>query len=351
MSQVPVSSRGRASEVLRFIPLSLLLGSLTFISVTGGAPRVSTQQKQDQPIKLQTTLVQVPVVATDAAGGRYVTDLRKDEFEIYENGTKQEIDLFASSEIPITVALLLDSSGSTMDQLNEIKSAALAFIDNLKPADRVMVINFDDSVHVQCEFTSDRDILRRAVESVQPGEFTQVYEAVYTAVWERLKHVQGRKAAIIFTDGIDTASSEIDQDDTLDAIADTEGVIVYPIRYSTRQDVERRLATRKEKAQSNGKPPQSPEERELALDRTYQQADEYLQQMAELSGGVIERADTLKDLRGAFAKIAEELRKQYLLGYYPTDAADDGSEREISVRVSRPGVQIRARPAYRAPEQ
>ncbi|HUK91610.1 MAG TPA: VWA domain-containing protein [Blastocatellia bacterium] len=326
----------------------LFAGSMVTLSAAGAMPGLQDGQKQDEPIKLKATLVQVPVVATDSGGKRYVADLHKNEFEVFENGVKQEIEVFASTEIPFSVTLVLDSSGSTTDQLNKIKSAALAFIDNLRPADRVMIINFDDSVHVQCEFSSDRDVLKRAVEAVQVGQFTQVYEAVYTAVWERLKHASGRKAAIIFTDGIDTASSEISEDDTLDAIADTEGLLVYPIRYSTRGDVERRLERRPDQ-HGDKQPAMSPEERKLALDRTYRRADEYLHQMADLSGGIVERADSLGDLEGAFGRIAEELRKQYLLGYYPSEPAD-GAERKITVRVSRPDVLLRARPAYRAPE-
>jgi Ca-activated chloride channel family protein len=84
------------------------------------------------------------------------------------------------------------------------------------------------------------------------------------------------------------------------------------------------------------------------MDRTYRKADEYLNQLAEMSGGVVERADTLQDLKGAFARIAEELRRQYLLGYYPTNREKDARDRRISVEVVRPGIKVRARPAYRA---
>jgi len=187
----------------------------------------------------------------------------------------------------------------------------------------------------------DRGVLKRAIGNIQPGEYTQVYEAIYTAVWERLRKINGRRAVIVFTDGIDTASSEIDDDDTLNAIAETEGVLVYPIRYSTRADVERRLLRRKEYQGQSG------EERIKALDRAYREADEYLQDLVDLSGGVLERADTLKDLNAAFARIAAELRQQYLLGYYPTNTKENDSERKIKVQVARDGVRVRARPGYR----
>ncbi|HKV41562.1 MAG TPA: VWA domain-containing protein [Blastocatellia bacterium] len=307
-------------------------------------------QDQDQPIRLRTTLVQVPVVVSDE-GGRYITDLNKNDFQLFEDGSSQTIELFASIDQPFSVELLLDSSGSTMDQLNQIKAAALAFISNLRATDRVMVISFDDSVHIQCDFTNNRETLRRAVESVAPGQFTQVYEAVYTAVWEKLHPMRGRKAVIVFTDGIDTASSEISQDDTLDAVSDSEDVLVYPIRYSTRGDVESRMARDQGKNRGQGiakGADESAEDRSLRLDRVYRAADEYLQELAGISGGVLERADTLNDLNGAFARIADELRHQYLLGYYPTNRHLDGSDRRITVRVARPGVRVRARPSYRA---
>src|SRR5262249_49958775 len=320
--------------------LSLGAAMLALLVAVVGDNGAGRAAGQDQPIRLKSTLVQVPVIASDS-GGRYITDLKKSDFKLLEDGVVQQIDFFASVDQPFTVALLLDSSGSTMDQLNQIKAAALAFLDNLRPQDRVMIMNFDDSVHIHCDFTNDRGVLKRAVESIQPGEFTQVYEAIYTAVWERLRKLNGRRAVIVFTDGIDTASSEIDDDDSLNAIAETEAVLVYPIRYSTRPDVERRLLRKKEYQGQTG------EDRIRALDRTYREADEYLEELASLSGGLLERADTLKDLNGAFARIAAELRQQYLLGYYPTNTRENDSERKISVQVGRQGVKVRARPGYR----
>ena len=333
----------RVHRVLRVTRLSFvgLLVGLTTVSLRAGLDTSFAKAGQDDTIRLKATLVQVPVIASDS-GGRYVVDLKKGDFRLLEDGVPQQIDFFAAVDQPFTVALLLDSSGSTMDQLNQIKAAALAFVNNLRPQDRVMIMNFDDSVHVQCDFTSDRGALKRAIENIQPGEFTQVYEAIYTAVWERLRKLEGRRAVIVFTDGIDTASSEIDDDDTLDAIVETEAVLVYPIRYSTRADVERRLLRRNDYKGQTG------EERLKALDRKYREADEYLDQLAELSGGILERADTLRDLNGAFARIAAELRQQYLLGYYPTNSKEKDIERKITVQVARPGIKVRARPGYRA---
>jgi Ca-activated chloride channel homolog len=331
---------------LTFSLPGLLLASTAFAQADKQKP-VQT----DEPIKLHTTLVQVPVVVKEK-GGRYLTDLRKEDFQIFEDGARQAIEYFGTTEEPFNVALLLDSSGSTADQLQQIKTAALAFIDNLRPQDKVLLIEFNDSVRVLSELTNNREQLRRAINEIQSGEYTQVYEAVYTAVWERLADIEGRKAVILFSDGIDTASSEIVEEDTLDAIIESEDVIVYPIRYSTRADVERRISRKFNAARSiNPQKAEADQQKALReLDHTYRQADEYLDEMARLSGGVVERADEITDLKGALARIADELRKQYLLGYYPPNEKRLESRR-ITVRVSRPDAIVRARPGYKVSQE
>ena len=341
------------ARLARFAVTGLLLASTVFAQSDKQKPI----QSDDEPIKLHTTLVQVPVVVKEK-GGRYLTDLRKDDFSIYEDGARQTIEYFGTTEEPFNVALLLDSSGSTTDQLQQIKTAALTFIDNLRPQDKVLLIEFNDSVRILSELTSNREQLRRAIADIQPGEYTQVYEAVYTAVWERLADIEGRKAVILFTDGIDNASSEIVEEDTLDAVIESEDVIVYPIRYSTRADVERRIERKfaaqrvgnSQKTETNEQKAQKVEmEQQKAmqeLDRAYRQADAYLEELARLSGGVVEHADQITDLKGALSRIADELRKQYWLGYYPPNEKQVESRR-ISVKVSRPDAIVRARPGYK----
>jgi Ca-activated chloride channel family protein len=334
---------------LRIIVTGVVV-ALLVLPINAQQERSQKPVPQDQePITLHTTLVQVPVVISER-GGRYVSDLTRNDFTIYEDGIKQNIEFFGSVEEPFTVALLLDSSGSTENALEQIKSAAIAFLSNLRPHDRVMIVSFNDSVEVLCELTNDTNRLSSAVRSIKSGAFTQVYEAVYTAVWERLHDLPGRKAVIVFSDGIDTASSEISAEDTLDAVIESEDIIIYPIRYATREDVERKMEARVRASTSlnvsfgvESKLEQSRRE----IDRAYRGADEYLQQLADMSGGIVERADKLGDLKAAFGRIAEELRHQYLLGYYPTNKQKDDHSRKISVRVSRPGVIVRARPAYR----
>jgi Ca-activated chloride channel family protein len=328
---------------------------LFLLSISSLSPSVVGQgglQKEDDSIKLRTTLVQVPVVVSDY-GGRYITDLKEKDFSVYEDGVKQDISLFGSIEEPFSVALLLDSSGSTQNQLGVIKQAAHDFMESLRPQDRVLIIVFNDSVEVLCELTSDRELMKRAVESIRPGEYTQVYEAVYTAVWEKLQDVAGRKALILFTDGIDTASSEINDEDTFDAVVESEDVIIYPIRFSTRADVERKLESKRNsvRAGNGGISMVKSSDYLLELDRTYRQADEYLYELAKLSGGVVERADRIADLKLAFSRIADELRHQYVIGYYPANRDKDNRLRRIDIKVNRPGVKVRSRPGYKTSDQ
>ena len=330
-----------------FNRLSFCVLMLASLSVSSVVSQDLKRGEQDEAIKLEATLVQIPTVVRDK-GGRYVLDLTKQDFIIYEDGLRQPVEFFGTIEAPFSVALVLDTSGSTAAQLEFIKSSAIAFIDSLRPHDRVMVIGFNDSVEVKCEMTGDREVLYSAVRSLSSGEFTQVYEAVYTAVWERMQELQGRKAVILFSDGIDTASSEIVAEDTLDAVIESEDVILYAIRYNTRTDVERKLEKRVVAGQFvEGGKKVSWDEKRRELDRAYKEADEYLDQLAQLSGGIVERADELIDLKASFRRIADELRQQYLLGYYPANKTKADQDRKVDILVTRPGLRVRTRPVYR----
>jgi VWFA-related protein len=336
----------------RFSAAMFLMSWLFILVICSSVFGQGTPQKEDDSIKLGTTLVQVPVIVSDY-GGRYITDLKEKDFLVYEDGIKQDISFFGSTEEPFTVALLLDSSGSTQSQLAVIKQAAHAFIESLRSQDRVVIIAFNDSVEVLCGLTGDKELMNRAIESIRPGEYTQVYDAVYTAVWETLQDIAGRKALILFTDGIDTASSEISDEDTFDAVVESEDVIIYPIRFSTRADVERKLES-KRNSLPDGKGSISmikSFDHLLELDRTYRRADEYLYELAKLSGGVVERADRLTDLKVAFGRIADELRHQYIIGYYPANRDKDNRLRKIDIKVTRANVKVRSRPGYKSLDQ
>jgi Mg-chelatase subunit ChlD len=375
-------------------------------------------QRKNQPapdtLKLDTTLVVVPVIASDR-NSIYVPDMRKEEFTLFEDSVQQEIVFFATIKEPFHLVLMLDTSASTKEKLSEIQRAARTFIEQLQPADRVKIISFDDQVRDFGEFTSDRAELRAAIEKLQPGQGTKLYDAVDRAL-VALQYIEGRKAIVLFTDGVDMTSDTRRLDDNIKALEESD-VIVYPIRYDTRAETEAMLrrqgpipgapptlpggspipgdprdnrdprtvpvppviVNRPGRYPGDGYPggsgrfpderpqdrrlpdPSTPDTRpypgpsgrrtdstSVMLDRLYQIADEYLLDLCLKSGGRLHRADTLVSLPAAFARIADELRTQYALGYYPKNSALDGGYRTIQVRTSRKKVAIRARPGYRA---
>src|SRR5690349_11064875 len=195
------------------------------------------EEPQDiETVKTDTDLVTVPLIANDS-NGMYITDLRQDEFTIVEDGVPQQIAFFGKVAAPFHVVLMLDTSSSTQDKLREIQQAAFTFVQQLQDADRVKVISFDDSVRDLNEFTSDREILRSAIYKTKSGQGTKVYDAIDLAL-NQIRKIRGRKAIVIFTDGMDWHSDSATYDGTLRWL-DEEGVVVYPIRYDTRETTER----------------------------------------------------------------------------------------------------------------
>lgn len=207
------------------------------------------QQTQPQPeatpppepedietLKTETDLVTVPIIATDRSG-LYITDLRQEEFTISEDGVPQQVAFFGKVAAPFHVVLMLDTSSSTKDHLRLIQNAAFTFVQQLQPVDRVKIISFDDKVNDLNEFTSDREVLRTAINSTRSGEGTKVYDAVELAL-NTLRKIRGRRAIVLFSDGMDWYSDKATFKGTVRYL-DEEGVVVYPIRYDTRATTER----------------------------------------------------------------------------------------------------------------
>jgi Mg-chelatase subunit ChlD len=196
-------------------------------------------QQDVETLKTDTNLVTVPVIAM-TRDGNYVPDLFQEEFSIWENGEKQQPAFFAAVSAPFHVVLLLDTSGSTKEKLGQIRQAAIAFVEQLQSGDRVEVISFDDQVRELSDFTNDRGALRSAINKTTSGQGTKLYDAFDLAL-ASVKTIKGRKAIVLFTDGVDYHSDASTYNSTI-KLLDEEGVIVYPIRYETRAETERLLA-------------------------------------------------------------------------------------------------------------
>jgi VWFA-related protein len=328
-------------------------------------------------IKMDTALVTIPASVIDR-DGKFVPFLKKRDFRLYEDGVEQDIESFNSVETPFHVVLVLDTSNSTTFKFNDIQDAAFAFIKQLRPDDQVMVVSFDSKVRFHCDFTSDYDELRLAINETRIGGSTKLYEAVDKVV-DRLETIQGRKAIVLFTDGVDTASRRANYRNTVEKVEES-GAIVYPIKYDTEGDQQGGVYTPTTNPWPWPNPspqpgrrrwPFSPLAGRLSPDwqspqwrfsqwpgrapssgggtsEEYRRAARYLQDLADRSGGRLYDANTLYNISQAFSNIAEELRHQYSLSYYPTNAKKDGTYRRVKVHVKEPGMIVRAREGYRA---
>ncbi|HKS28888.1 MAG TPA: VWA domain-containing protein [Pyrinomonadaceae bacterium] len=187
-------------------------------------------------LKVDTNLVTVPVIVS-TRGGTYIPDMRQEEFVILEDGVEQDVAFFATVTEPFHVVLMIDTSASTEEKLYQIRKAANAFVAQLQQSDRVKLVSFDDRVREFGDFTSDRSLLSGMIDQLRSGSGTKLYDAMDVAL-KSLERIRGRKAIVIFTDGVDWHSDRVDYADNLRALEET-GIIIYPIRYDTRAETER----------------------------------------------------------------------------------------------------------------
>jgi VWFA-related protein len=296
----------------------------------------------EEIIKIDSTLVTIPV-SIHTRNGLYISDVRKEEVKIFEDGKEQELAFFKTSDKPFTVALLIDTSPSTEYSIKQIQAAAKSFVDQLRPGDQVLVIEFDGDPQVLTEATTNRQRIYQAIDRADFGSGTALYDAVDFALNKRLKKIEGRKAIVLFTDGVDTVSRK-NYGSTMRDAEESE-TIIFPIYYNTflkNQGINGgvlgspfpgRGGTRNT---GNGTSAE-----EYALGKAY------LEELAASTGGRVYRpGSTVGGLSRAFEGIAEELRRQYNVGYYPEKEGKVGDRKQIKVRVYRPSLIIRARDSY-----
>ncbi|MGQ0761770.1 MAG: VWA domain-containing protein [Acidobacteriota bacterium] len=338
-------------------------------------------------VRVETQLVSVPAVVTDR-NGRPLAGLKLENFAVLEDGKAQTLTNFATTETPFEIALLLDTSGSTREDLGLIRDAANAFIAALRPGDRVAIVAFknrqvDDvpiaTVDLRSSLTDDRRDLRVAIETLGTSNGTPFYDSLLEISKQTFREpprdeIRGRRAVVALTDGVDS-SSNIAFEDARATLART-GVAAYFIQLSTEDYVEDRLlkdceddgrltlsskqlerfrrlfapGAQKEDYQDFCRLGQF--ERMDISRRLYNLARSEMNELARGTGGRNFSAATLRDARAAFAQVANEIGTQYSLGYYPSNKSRDGQFRKITVQIR--GVkdaQVRAREGYYAPKR
>lgn len=297
-------------------------------------------------ISIDATLVNIPVSVYNK-NGLYISGLRREQFKVFEDGKEQEIAYFGAEDTPVTVVILLDTSGSTEYKIDDIRRAATAFVDELGPNDSVMVIEFASGVNVLTEPTTDRQKIYRAINRVDFGGGTSLYDAVEFALTKRIRKIEGRKAIILFTDGVDTTSLGASYGENIEDAEESDAVI-FPIYYNTFLDA----------ALGGGGVMSAPfpipsgggignTRQRGTRPEDYALGKQYLEDIAAYTGGRVYKAgSSALALQSTFEAIAEELKRQYQLGYYPEDEGKTGQRKNIKVRVYRSNVIVRARDSY-----
>jgi len=338
----------------------------------------------DEVIRVDTELVDVPV-AVRAANGDLVGALKASNFAIYEDGKRQEIESFSATTAPFEVALLLDTSGSTRNDLQLIQRAAKDFIASLRAGDRVAIVGFTTktfsdrrgpAVDLVMKLTDDRAALNVAINRLQTSYGTPYYDSLETVVDEIFREkpsdkFRGRRALVALTDGVDSTS--IADFSSASEMLGNANIISYFIKVDTREYFESQLlgdcesAIRFSSAQikryyKSIKMNASAEkasrfcelgefERLAVSKRLYEIADEEMNRLAKSSGGKVFPIDDLTDARNAFRSVAAEIGTKYTLSYSPTNEKRDGSFRKIKVELKGlpAGATVRAREGYTAP--
>jgi Ca-activated chloride channel family protein len=295
---------------------------LPAIALLAGAITAGAVDAQDR-FKGGVDLVSLNVTVTD--GGRYVTDLARQDFEIFEDGVKQTASFFSTVQLPVALAVLLDTSASMESKLETAQEAAIGLARRLRAGDVMEVIDFDSQVNILQPFTGDVPALERAIRQASVNGSTSLYNAIYISLRSlqkaRASHPgeTRREAIIVLSDGDDT-SSLVAYEEVLDLARRSETAI-YAIGL---------------REQGNGR-------------RGGKQAEFVLRELSEQTGGRAFYPLLVSELPKIYEQIAQELASQYAVGYISGNARRNGAWRRISVRVTRPGLLARTRQGYYAP--
>ena len=320
---------------------------ITFLLLLSGIFSVSAQI-EDDPIKIETTIVRLNVGVANRSGNP-VNNLNRENFSIYEDGVKQEILKFEPTVTPFSVVMILDMSGSTLSFRQTIQQAAYRFVDALAPDDRIAVVEFSDKVKLLNDFTNSRKTIGHSISVATGRGKTRLYNALNFSLDKLASEKDRRKAIIVLTDGVDTDVRENDrsflenvkESDMLAAIkpdaseilnnilnrADAQGVTIYPLALPT------------------GDPSKLAEPTPIQV-AMYTAARTRLQTLAARTGGTLNAINRLEELGRFYAGVAADIRALYTIEYQPINDKRDGKWREIKIEVNNTELITRTRQGY-----
>jgi Ca-activated chloride channel homolog len=305
-----------------------IFGCLLFLGQAAAqTPQENPPHDSGTTLRVETTLVQIPVSITDSVN-RFVLGLQKQDFHLFEDGVEQEIAHFSDEEAPLSVGLAFDESGSMDYKLQTAQVAANQFIKTMNKDDEALLVVFSDGAKVAVGFTSNAEEIENALNAAQTGGLTAMLDAVNLTLSEMKKAKNSRKAIVIISDGGDNHSRY--RSPQIEALVREADVQIYAM------GVFDPLAS-------------------LGLAPELISGPRLLSEIATQTGGRAFAATAAGDLPSIAARIAVELRNEYVLGYYPKNSAHDGKYRKVEIKVSQPvgvsAVKAHWRQGYYAPSE
>ncbi|MEO6725872.1 MAG: VWA domain-containing protein [Blastocatellia bacterium] len=340
------TAKGKGLRLFAFVFMIVLFGATLPLRAQTPKPKPkSPAPKSDEAaIIVETSEVLLPVTVRDAAG-QFAPDMKAEDFMIYEDGIAQPISSFAVKRMPVHVVLLIDTSDSVTHELDDFKAAALRFVTQLDPEDKICLIQFDDKVKLVLDWTSSRNAIKRALNLLQPGFFTKFNDALYLAAKEQLGKLAGRKAVIVLTDGIDSGRGSITPERAFRTLVEEE-VPVYSVSKTRIQGrADRDKLEFYQQASSSSFNQLKIEDLKMSLQQL-EESEKYLTRISEETGGRIFLPENFDDLSDAYQKVADELRSQYVIFYTPANPARDGEYRSIRVKIKQTGYRATTRFGY-----
>ena len=314
-----------ALEAQAQVPLSPTDYQVSFFEAPA-APIASTTPTTT--FRSRVDVVALNVIVTDGAQ-KFVTGLAPADFAVYEDGVQQEVSFFGASDVPLDLAILLDTSASMTGKIQTAQQAAIGFVSTLRASDRATIIDIKDSARVVFPLGSEADAARKAILATVPSGGTALYNGTYLALKEMAKERRSngevrRQAIVLLSDGADT-SSLISYDDVME-LAKQSGISIYTISLRSKYDLIR--------AASRGT-------------HYFSQSDFGMKALAQETGARAFFPSDISELSGVYSSIAEELATQYALGYTSKNPRVDGTYRRVIVQVmAKPGVRTRTRAGY-----